>query len=1078
MDRTAAAACATTVAGPLATPVRPNDLAVLFPPGSWQLTDAKIINSSNQALLLWKDYDTNHGNGWVDLTPLTVIYMPDETVTDPVERLRHAVVMEVPQGAKLRFDRPLDLNKGGGIGRLIEGRLRGPVTIHSQGKQPDHQDDLLVETHDVELSEQRITTANDVDFHWGPNSGHGRQMEIKLLPRLGPRGGDQEGPNIGGIEQFQLEHVERMHLDMGSTSAADHGHMVPAKPSGPGVPAHGPAGTPMLGTLSAHAAPVEITCRGPFCFNLVEQKATFRDQVDVLRIQPNGPADHMSCELLSIFFARPTPPPGHPQAGTRPPAKKGAPGFDLKPTRIEAQGTPTTLDAPLDHLQVRAERLQYNLIDGQIYLEDAQEVMLHKDANEIRTPSLRYTPGPPDHTERFQLLAGGPGWLRGEMADRPGQQLKARWRQKLEVRPQEQNQVISLLGGATLDFQAMGQLDAQEIHFWLRESPANLSSPSGSRTGGEGSLEPDRLLAEGNVVGKSPQFALQVQRLEAWFTKPPPGAPAATATGVAANGLPAPYVPSTLAGPALTPGEGGVPAPAAAAAPSPASLPTATQGVPRYPPLGGQDPASAAGRQAHMEISGRLLQARVLLRDKQPGESTEITGDPVAAAKAREERDQQHGELTEVTVIDNVKLQETQTALPGELPLLVTGQWLHATEANTPRTKVTVKGEPAHMEGRGMSLTGPNIQIDRGANLLTMEGPGRMEKFLDRDLEDRPLSQPGNVKIDWQKGMVFDGRKAHFQDSVNVIGNSQLLQAGWLDVYFQQPISFSNPRPQPGVAGAPPPSQVERLLCGDGVFVENRTIEAGQQASYDRIQLKNLEMNNISGDFHADGPGWLVSVRRGTSEGFSLPGGPLAAPGRPAAVGHHVPTVAVGLGPPQPGPTDPNQLTCIHLRFMRSLTGNRLRNDIAFHGQVHAAVAPAQSWTTTLDSDDPTRLGPQACVLRCDNLQVGKMGPLSGGSGGNLELTALDNVVAEGTDFLARCARLTYTQAKELLILEGDGRSDAELYQQKGGEGTDASPLKAQKILYFRKTGQAKVEGLHSLETNQAPSKPAASGRK
>ena len=120
-----------------------------------------------------------------------------------------------------------------------------------------------------------------------------------------------------------------------------------------------------------------------------------------------------------------------------------------------------------------------------------------------------------------------------------------------------------------------------------------------------------------------------------------------------------------------------------------------------------------------MEISGRLLQARVLLRD------------------------QQHGELTEVTVVDNVKLQETQTALPGDLPLLVTGQWLHATEANSPQAKVTVKGEPAHMEGRGMSLTGPNIHIDRGANLLTMEGPGRMEKFLDRDLENRPLSQPG-----------------------------------------------------------------------------------------------------------------------------------------------------------------------------------------------------------------------------------------------------------------------------------------------------------------------------------------------
>ena len=273
--------------------------------------------------------------------------MPDETVTDTRERLRHAVVMEVPEGANLRFDRPLDLNKGG-IGRLIEGRLRGPVRIRSQGKRPDHQDDLLVLTHDVDLSEQRITTANDVDFRWGLNSGRGRQMEIKLLPRLGPRDANQEGPNIGGIEQFQLEHVERLHLDMGSASAAT----AQAAAAQPAVAAGGLAAA---GPLSAHAAPVEITCRGPFRFHLIEQVATFRDQVDVLRIQPNGPCDHMSCELLSIFFTRPAP-----QPGAAPPAKQAAPGFDLQPARIEAQGTPTTLDAPLDHLQARAETaLQY-----------------------------------------------------------------------------------------------------------------------------------------------------------------------------------------------------------------------------------------------------------------------------------------------------------------------------------------------------------------------------------------------------------------------------------------------------------------------------------------------------------------------------------------------------------------------------------------------------------------------------------------------------------------------------------------------------------------------------------------------
>ena len=137
------------------------------------------------------------------------------------------------------------------------------------------------------------------------------------------------------------------------------------------------------------------------------------------------------------------------------------------------------------------------------------------------------------------------------------------------------------------------------------------------------------------------------------------------------------------------------------------------------------------------------------------------------------------------------------------------------------------------MEGRGMSLTGPNIDIDRAANLLTMEGPGRMEKLLDHDLDGQPLSKPETVKIDWQKGMVFDGRKAHFQEAVNVTSSSRLLKTGWLDVYFEKPISFSD------TGQRQPPSSAERLVCGNGVFVENRTIDdAGQQASYDRMWLQ------------------------------------------------------------------------------------------------------------------------------------------------------------------------------------------------------------------------------------------------
>jgi hypothetical protein len=294
------------------------------------------------------------------------------------------------------------------------------------------------------------------------------------------------------------------------------------------------------------------------------------------------------------------------------------------------------------------------------------------------------------------------------------------------------------------------------------------------------------------------------------------------------------------------------------------------------------------------------------------------------------------------------------------------------------------------------------------------------------------------------------------------------LQAGWLDVWFQRPISFSDPRPQQ--------SEVERMICGDGVFIENRTIKAGEQVSYDRMQLKNLDLNNISGDFHGDGPGWLVSVSRGGSQGFAMPGGLSAGPGGPAAVR------PAGFGPPLPETPDPNQLTCVHLRFLRSITGNKIAKVVVFHGQVCAAYAPAQSWTTTLDSDDPNRLGLKAVVLHSDHLEVDGMSPVSGSTGSKVELKALDNVVAEGTNFTSRSARLTYTQEKELLILEGDGRSDAELFKQEGGPGTPATHFAAQNIRYFLETkfrpAKVEVTGVRSFETNQTPGRPAAPGRK
>lgn len=964
---------------PTSGPMQPKDLEGLFPPGSWELQEPKILEN-DQVKLLMQKYQ-NLDDGWVELTPLTMLFLPDEPVADPAQRKRQAIILEVPDGAKLRFDPPLSLSRLK-IGRLVEGKLRGKVTIRSQGKLPGPEDDLLVTTRDVELSERRAWTASTVDFRWGPHYGRGRQMEIKLLPPQTPGAAHPTGPNVGGIESFELQTVERLHLDLGQLSAQRK--PASSQPGGqPVAAAPGAAGKTPLGMSGGANLPIEVTCRGPFQFNLAQNLATFKDQVDVLRIHPSGPGDRLSCELLSIFFASAA-------KAAAPGGKKQRSGaFDLQPQRLEARGAPAIVSAPADKVSAQGERLEYDLQSGSLLLDGSHEVQLQQLTNEIHARSVRYDPAGPGRLGR--MLAKGPGWLRGQMADRPGEQLEARWGEQLEVRPQEKNQVISLTGGAGLKYQATGQLDAREIHFWLLELPPLAPA-------GQSRLQPDRMLAQGEVRVNSPQLSSAVERLEIWFE-------------AAVQAAAGPIARST-----------------SARSGAPAGLAT-TAG-----PSGATHDASAgAARPQHLEILGSLLQARVRTHE------------------------QQQAELLELTVDGNVHFAETQTAAPNEQPLLVTGQRLHVSEANGPNAEATVTGAPAHFEARGLSLTGPNIHFERGANRVGMEGPGRMQAPVDRDMEGRPLPRPTVLQVEWQRSMTFDGRTAHFEDSVTASSASQRLQTRFLDVKLQQPMLFSEPKPQQ-------PPQIEQIFCRGGVFIENRSMDGQQQTSYERMNVADLTINMLSGAITGGGPGWLVSVRRGAA---NQPLSPLAVVGgAPTAVA------------PQAAPNAATQLTCLHLRFFGALSGDIHRKEMTFREQVRAAFAPVQSWVALLDSDNPEVLGPQAVILHCDQLKVNDMSPVSGSGGGHsAELLATGNVVAEGTTFTARSLRMTYDQTKDMLILEGDGRSDAELFRQQH-VGSAASKFAARKIIYWPKLRQVKVDGFKSLESNQLPGGEAKKGAK
>ena len=944
------------------------ELEGLFPPGSWELNSPQILESDRVKLLV-PEYE-NRPDGSVKFPRCTIILTPNAPEADSAERKRRTVILQAADGALLKFDQPLSLRQANlGRLRLESGILLGQVTIRSQGKSPGPEDDLLIVTRDVELTEDQISTPHDVEFRMGPNRGSGSHMRISLLS--GEDDSDSHGLDVTGIEWFELRRLKQLCL------------WLPRRPDLPGSEQKPTIG----GRLPRdRGVPIEISCRGPFRYDHIRQEASFEDRVDVLQINPQGPADKITCERLSVFFARSRQAVGDlMNADSKGKGHLGSAEFDLEPSRIEAWGNPVDVHAPSEGVYARGEHLEYDLQQKRIILDypdngrrDA-EVVLRKGANEIHGRSLQYQSMGPGRLGR--ITAQGPGWIRAQTDDQPPRQLHATWGSQLHVRPHEGQQVISLTGNPELTFSQLGTLTAGEIHFWLFELPPDDSTPDGQPR-----LRPDRMSALSNVRLNSPQLTGTVEELGIWFEEEEPlgGRPevAQAATGRITGVLPV-HRPAEPTG------------------------------------ADGQRPtARSASRRQQFDITGNVLTSRVVIRDGEP-------------------------ELSELTVEGNVVFRETRTTEPGERPLIITGDQVQVFNADTPDTEVVVVGlnPPARLEGRGLKLSGTNIKLNCGSNWLWINGMGRMELPVDRDMEGRPLARPGVLNIDWQGKMEFDGRTVSFFESVSATGPNQRMTTQRLDVRLSEPIDFSDP----GMDREP---DVAKIECHGGVVMDNWSFEGSAQTSWDRMQSEDLSVDRISGKILGRGRGLVTTVFLGRPE---LSG----------SLFDRTPDAD------QPDGTegDPNQLTYINVEFEDRIEGNLHARTLTFHDQVHCVYGPVDSWDATLDMNDPDSLGPEGALLTGDELTVTQMtSPLDDTK--SMELLAQGNVRVEGNMYNAWGHRMTYDQAKDLIILEGTGRADAQLFYQKR-KGDPPQHSQMGKIRYRPSTNQIQIDDGRSVEFSQ-----------
>ncbi|MEX0939153.1 MAG: hypothetical protein WDZ59_14930 [Pirellulales bacterium] len=723
----------------------------------------------------------------------------------------------------------------------------------------------------------------------------------------------------------------------------------------------------------SEAVPLEVTCEGPFHFNFDQHVATFEDKVDVLRHNPAGPSDTLRCEQLSIYFAASA------QSGAQAQPAGGSGAASLRPLRLEAVGQPVHVDMPSRPAHARCLRLTYEIESRRLTLEGDREVVLQDAATEITAPQIEYSFSA-DRRRLGTARADGPGKLRYVSPDDPSEVFEAHWPQRLQLRrdPADDAPVISLFGEPAV---------VQDGRTVRQRQPVDLRlADIGRMTSDEVHLWLLESSASAAVPspasGESPDLSIAPDRLRA------EGRVVLDSQMLTGKTDRLEVWFEQIAAPA-----------------APATSPTGA-GNSSGPPRAAT--AERASPRRTYDIQGRLIQIEMLLAE---GASPEVAS---------------------VTVEGQVAFAEKSTDITTR-PLEIVGQRLEVTGAHLPSTHAVISGQPARVISHRMTMEGPEIHVDRAANVVRIDAPGEMS--FPRN-EGAAGADP--MTITWQGGMLFDGRTVRYRSGVVAETPQQLMETGILAVTLTRPISFSRP-------SAADEIDVARIECQGQTYMENRTTEGNRQVSLDRIQLRNLIIDRQSGEIYGSGPGRLVTLRYGDAASIS------ATPGQRV-------TPSPNLSSQSDGESKLNYLELTFLREMRGAIREpqprqmRLER-LTFYERIEAIYGPIATWQDRLDLNNPGRLRAGDFLLDCDQLTVAQS-PLQVTGRPPIELETRGNVRVEGREFLARSHRMTYDQSKDLLTLEGDGTTDAQLWRQDRNN----KPLEARAIQFWRSEPRVEVD--------------------
>ena len=1015
-------------------------LAAYFPSDHWSLvTQPKVIRVDEMMFVL-KDYQRNN-NGTLDLEACVVLILPKEwQLGSPAPR--ETIILEAPGGAHLQFDEDFQPTRGK-AGRIVRGEFPGTITVRSDMKLPGTEDDLFLQTSNLVMNETLIRTDSRVEARIGANRLTGRKMVV----RLSRDEHIKRGPSINGLQSLEIYEEVELELQVGKPSnfnntpdkMAERQHLLSA--SQPVYRSGSPiqltaARLPAIGVTERKPAerkfnpPIRITCQGRFHFDLLSYVASFDQNVEVRRMRLDGPYDQLDCNELSVWFAA-FDERGNPIDSSDDPdvaRKQRAAVKSFKPVAIEATGNPVRAESAAEQASARAQRMRIDLLERRLTLDQGREVMLAYGATEMHAPMIEYQT-PPDDSPRSvgELSIAGPGWLRAVPdKKRPDRVVDISWKRAegvafpVRIRRRRGEPVLMLAGDPVVDAHRLGKIQAKQMELLLREVPAD--GPEGpafetSKNPIKLAVIPERLLAAGKVLFASPELTGQTHQLEATFEPWKPNHP-----GKAVAAMPA----STGS----------------------SRRPDGRQPRDRQPP---RDQYNLIANQIHLDLS----------LTGQRAEPTAATCDG-AVSLTRVRTSQDDGPL-------EVRGEQLRVdGLDGQAKIRVTGRPSRAgNQADTPFSSNNFGG--ATIEARGMLLTAEQINADQQTGKFWINGPGKATLQIDAKMLGQQASNssanrraandpPTPVTLTWQKGLDGAGQRIVIQGRVLAESQQGWVQADRAIALLTRPLAIKRKTGQRGTSNQK--IEVAQVTLEGNVVMDHREVDEQGQQSHDNLQLRSVTFNQLTGEIKGDGPGTLRSVRL-TDQSASF--ADLAGAGRQ-------PATTTQPGATQPKAKEP-ELRFLRVDFVQGISGNMNQRVLRFHRRVRSVYGPVDDWQQELPLYDPDRLPPDSVTLACETLSVNEdpMGPQPQPGAkkklGPIELVASENVEIEGRSdkqglFQAQATTASYSQRKDLFVLQGDGQHDAVLRHRDAQTGQFVE-TPAGTIMYWASEPRVQLRDIH-----------------